>query len=253
MRDELRQDLRYGLRALRSSPAFTLTALLTLALGIGANTAILSVVRTVLLDPLPFADASRIVRVYHANPSNGIARGTISEPDFLDWTRSSQTAETMGGFWYVDGLSGIDLTGTGNPERLSSALVTDGFFQTLGAPPLFGRTLTSRDHVPGRDRVVVISHGLWARRFGSDRAIVGRSVTLNKEPFEVVGVMPAAFTYPAGRRIDVWIPLSYFGPDKIGRVRAARFLAVIARLKPGVTEGQFRNELSGMAEGLSRE
>ena len=99
----------------------------------------------------------------------------------------------------------------------------------------------------------MISHGLWTRRFAADPSIVGRSVTLNHEPFEVVGVMPAVFTYPAGRRIDAWIPLSYFGPDQIGRVRAARFLAVIARLKPGVAEAQFRSELSGVAERLSRE
>lgn len=253
MFDEFRQDLRYGVRALRGSPAFTLTALLTLALGIGANTAIFSAVRAVLLEPLPFADPDRIVRAYHANPANGVARGTVSEPDFLDWRQSSRTADAMGGFWYVDGLSGIDLTGTGNPERLSSTLVTDGFFQTLGSRPLLGRTLIGDDHTPGRNRVVVISHGLWTRRFGADPSIVGRSVTLNKEPFEVVGVMPAAFTYPAGRRIDVWIPLSYFGPDQIGRVRAARFLAVIARLKPGATEAQLRDELSGIAERLARD
>src|SRR5215208_1729057 len=253
MLDELRQDLRYAVRALRSSPAFTLTALLTLALGIGANTAIFSVIRTVLLEPLPFAEARRIVRVYHANPSSGVVKGPISEPDFLDWRRSSRMAETMGGFWHVDGLSGIDLTGTANPERLSSALVTDGFFQTLGSPPLFGRTLLRDDHIAGRNRVAVISHGLWTRRFGADPSIVGRSVTLNKEPFEVVGVMPAAFTYPADRRIDVWIPLSYFGPDQIGRVRAARFMSVIARLKPGAAEPQLREELSAIAERLSRE
>jgi MacB-like periplasmic core domain len=182
MLDELRQDLRYGVRALWSSPAFTLTALLTLALGIGANAAIFSVVRTVLLAPLPFPEADRIVRTYHVNPSNGVARGTVSEPDFLDWKRASQTAETMGGFWYEDGLSGIDLTGIGNPERLSSTLVTDGFFETLGSRALFGRLLIADDHVPGRNRVVVISHGLWTRRFGADPSIVGRSITLNKEP-----------------------------------------------------------------------
>ena len=253
MLDELRQDLRYALRGLRTSPAFTLTALLTLALGVGANAAIFSVVRAVLLEPLPFADADRLVRVYHANPSNGLAKGTISEPDFLDWRRSSRVAETMGGFFFVDGLSGIDLTGTGNPERLSSTLVTDGFFQTLGTRPLFGRTLAADDHVPGRNRVVVVSHGLWTRRFGADPAIVGRAVTLNQEPFEVVGVMPATFTYPAGRRIDAWIPLSYFGPDQIGRVRAARFLAVVARLRPGGAEPQLREELSAISERLSRE
>ena len=136
MFDQLRQDLRYGLRALRNSPSFTAVALLTLAIGIGANTAIFSVVRAVLLEPLPFADPDRIFRLYHANPSNSIVRGTVSEPDFLDWKRAAQTVETMGGFWYVDGLSGIDLTGVGNPERLTSTLVTDGFFQTLGSPPL---------------------------------------------------------------------------------------------------------------------
>ena len=253
MIDELRQDLRYALRALWRSPAFSLTALLTLALGIGANAAIFSAVRTVLLEPLPFTAPDRIVRAYHANPANGIVRGVVSEPDFLDWTRTRRTAETMGAFWHVDGMSGVDLTGTGTPERLSSTLVTDGFFQTLGTRPLFGRTLIGDDHVAGRNRVVVLSHGLWTRRFAADPSIVGRSVTLNQEPFEVVGVMPAGFTYPAGRRIDVWIPLSYFGPDQIGRARGARFLAVIARLKPGVTEAQFRSDVSGIAERLSRQ
>jgi predicted permease len=240
-------------RALRSAPAFTATALLTLALGIGANAAVFSIVRTVLLEPLPFADADRIVRVYHANPAAGIDRGPVSEPDFLDWKRTSVLHDAMGGFWHVDGMSGIDLTGVGNPERLSAALVTDGFFQTLGSVPRLGRTLIAADDVPGRNRVAVISHGLWTRRFGADPSIVGRAVTLNKEPFEIVGVMPAAFTYPAGRRIDVWIPLSYFGPDQIGRGRGSRFLAVIARVKPGTSEAQFRSEMAGIAERLSRE
>jgi predicted permease len=250
---DLWQDLRYAARTLRQQPGFTAAALLTLALGIGANTAVFSVVRTVLLEPLPFPDANRIVRVYHANPSNGIDRGRVSEPDFLDWKRATRTAETMGAFWYVDGLSGLDLTGVGNPERLSATLVTDGFFQTLGSGALLGRTFLAADHVPGRDRVVVISHGLWVRRFGADASIVGRSVTLNKTPFQVVGVMPPAFTYPADQRVDAWIPLSFFGPDNIGRARGSFFLAVVARLKPGVTEAQLRNELSGVAERLSRE
>jgi putative ABC transport system permease protein len=251
--DELRQDLRYGVRALWNAPAFAATAIVTLAVGIGANAAIFSAVRTVLLDPLPFSEPDRIVRVYHANPANAVVRGVVSEPDFLDWKRASRTAATIAGFWYVDGMSGIDLTGTGNPERLSSTLVTDGFFETLGARPLLGRTLIDDDQVAGRNRVAVISHGLWTRRFASDPSIVGRSITLNKDPFEVVGVMPADFTYPAGRRIDVWIPLSYFGPDQIGRGRAARFMAVIARLKPGITEVQFRNEVSAIAERLSQQ
>jgi predicted permease len=253
MIDDLLQDLRYGARALRSAPGFTVAALLTLALGIGANTAIFSVVRAVLLEDLPFRDPQRIIRVYHADPQNDILQGAVSEPDFLDWRRAAQTAETMAGFWYADGLSGLDLTGGGNPERLAATLVTDGFFETLGRSPLLGRTLRAEDQVAGRNRVVVFSHGLWTRRFGADPSIVGRTVTLNGQAFEVVGVMPPEFTYPAPRQLDAWIPLSFFGPDDIGRSRGAHFMAVIARLKPGMTEGQLRGELATVAERLSRE
>jgi predicted permease len=253
MIDDLLQDLRYGARSLRSAPGFTVAALLTLALGIGANTAIFSVVRAVLLEQLPFRDPERIIRVYHANPKNDILQGSVSEPDFLDWRRAANTAESMGGFWYADGLSGVDLTGSGNPERLAVTLVTDGFFETLGRSPLYGRTLTPEDQLAGRNRVVVFSHGLWTRRFGADAAIVGRTVTLNGQPFEVVGVMPPDFTYPAQRQLDAWIPLSFFGPDDIGRSRGAHFLAVIARVKAGTTEAQLRSELTTMAERLSRE
>ena len=152
---------------------------------------------------------------------------------FDDWRRASQLAETVGGFWYVDGLSGIDLTGIGTPERLSSALVTDGFFETLGTPPQLGRTLRAEDHFTGRNRVAVISHGLWTRRFGADPAIVGRSVTLNKEPFDVVGVMPASFTYPAGRRIDM-LKISY-SPD-LARYSPANVLRLLI-LKTEIERG----------------
>lgn len=186
MLEELRQDLRYALRSLRSSPGFTATALLTLALGIGANTAIFSVVRGVLLGDLPFREPDRIVRVWHAQPGGGIEKGTVSEPDFIDWRAQSQRAQSMGAYFFADGLSGVDLTGAGNPERLSAALVTDGFFQTLGTSPLRGRALAPEEHVPGRNRVAVISNGFWTRRFGADASLVGKSITLNGEPFQVV-------------------------------------------------------------------
>ena len=253
MLDDIRQDLRYGVRSLWRSPGFTAAALVTLALGIGANAAIFSVVRAVLLEPLPFRDPGAIVRIYHASPSNGIAQGAVSEPDFLDWRAASRTAQSMGGYWHAEGLSGVDLTGTGHPERLATTLVTYGFFETLGAHPLLGRTLTDADQVAGRNRVVVFSHGLWTRRFGGDPSILGRAVTLNGQPFQVVGVMPPGFTYPAEQSLDAWIPLSFFGPDDIGRSRGAHFLAVIARLKPGATESQIRAELSGVAERLSHD
>jgi predicted permease len=253
MLDELGQDLRYAVRALRRSPGFTLTALVTLALGIGANTAIFSVVRGVLLDPLPFDSPARIARVWHVNPSTGMSRGAVSEPNFLDWRKESRLTEAMGGFFHAEGLTGVDLTGQGEPQRLTAALVTDGFFETLRTPPLLGRTLLPEDNVPGKDRVAVLGHGIWTSRFGADRAIVGKSITLNGQQFVVAGVMPPSFTYPADRALDVWIPLSFFGPDAIGRERSKGFLAVIARMKPGVTEPQLHTELAAVAARLARE
>ena len=250
MLDELRQDLRYAVRSLRSAPGFTAVALLTLALGIGANTAIFSVVRGVLLEPLPFRDADRLVRVWHAQPSGGVEQGAWSEPDFLDIRAETKVAQSVGGFFFADGLVGVDMTGRGNPERLNTALVTDGFFQTLGTNALIGRTLLPEEHVPGR-HAVVLSHGLWTRRFGSDPSIVGQTITLNDAVFQVVGVMPPGFIYPANQSIDGWIPLAFFGPDNIGRVRGAHFLQAFARLKPGATESQLRTELSGIAQRLA--
>ena len=250
--DELSQDLRYAFRALRRSPGFTLTALLTLALGIGANTAIFSVVRGVLLEPLPFNGPERIARVWPANPSTGIARGALSEPNFLDWRRESRLTESIGGFFFSEG-TGIDLTGEGAPQRLRAALVTDGFFETLGTPALVGRSLLPEDNVPGKDRVAVLGHGVWTTQFGADRAIVGRSITLNGDQFVIAGVMPASFTYPADRVIDVWIPLSYFGPEQIGRERNKGFLEVIARMKPGATVEQLHTELAAISVRLAAE
>ena len=251
--DELKQDLRYALRSLRVSPGFTATALLTLALGIGANTAIFSVVRGVLLEPLPFPQADRIVRVWNVNRAQGIERGPLSEPDFIDWRTRNKLAESMGGYFFADGQIGLDLTGKGNPERISAALVTDGFFRTLGTRALLGRTFVADEHVPGRDRAVVISHGLWTRRFGGDPSLLNTTLTLNGQPFVVVGIMPPGFTYPADQTLDAWIPLSFFGPDAIGRIRGAHFLSVIARMKPGVTEGQLRTELGGIASRLTHD
>ena len=251
--DELGQDLRYAVRALRRSPGFTLTALLTLALGIGANTAIFSVVRGVLLEPLPFDSPDRIVRIWPVNPSTGIERGALSEPNFLDWRRESRLTEAMGGFFFAEGLTGIDLTGEGEPQRLKAALVTEGFFETLRTPALIGRTLLPEDNVPGKDRVAVLGHGIWSTRFGADRAIAGRSITLNGEQFVIAGVMPASFTYPADRSVDVWVPLSYFGPDDIGRERRKGFLAVIARMKPGVPVDRLHTELAAVSARLARE
>jgi len=249
--DELKQDLRYALRGLRASPGFAIVALATLALGIGANTAIFSVVRGVLLDPLPFTAPDRLVRVWNANPTDRIEKGPYSEPDFLDLRAASRLTESMGGFFFVEAQSGVDLTGTGAPERLSAALVTPGFFETLRPHPLLGRVLVEEEHRPGTSRSVVIGYGLWQRRFGGDARILNKTITLSGEPYTVVGIMRPEFTYPASQALDAWIPLSYFGPDYIGRVRGARFLSVLARLKPGVTPEQLRTEAAGIASRLA--
>jgi predicted permease len=250
--DELKQDLRYAARGLRSSPAFSLVALATLALGIGANTAIFSVVRAVLLEPLPFTAADRIVRVWHANAANGTDQGAWSEPDFLDVRNGSRLAESIGGYFFADGNMGLNLTGVGAPERVSAALVSPGFFETLRPRPLLGRNLSAEEHEVGRNRAAVIGYGLWQRRFGGDSRIVGKTIMLNREPFKVVGVMRPDFTYPAPQSLDAWIPVSYFGPEAIGRARGARFLSDLARLKPGVRPAQFRAEVVGIAAQLAR-
>ena len=250
MLEELRQDLVYALRALRSAPGFALVALLTLALGIGANTAIFSVVRGVLLSPLPFPDADRVIRVWHANQSENDLKSQVSEPDFLEWKAESTRFASLAAYWYAPGGSGADLTGVGNPERIQGAYFTPGFFETLGARAALGRTIRPEEAVVGNDRFVVLSDGLWRRRFGADRTIIGRPLTIQGDLFTVVGVMPPAFTFPADR-IDFWMPLSIMGPDAIGRQRASRFLDVFGRLGPNVTMAQARDELAALSRRIA--
>jgi len=250
MIDELKHDLMYALRTLRSAPGFALVALLTLALGIGANTAIFSVVRGVLLSPLPFPDADRVIRIWHVNPSENEGRSQVSEPDYLEWVASTKRVASMGAYWYSPGGSGADLTGNGTPERIQGAYFTPGFFETLRPRAALGRTIRSEEAVVGNDHYLVISDGLWRRRFGGDRTIIGRALTIDGIPYTVVGVMPPEFTFPADR-IDFWMPLSNMGPDAIGRQRASRFLDVIGRLAPGATIAQAHDELAAVARRTS--
>jgi predicted permease len=250
MMDELRQDLGYAWRALRSAPGFALVALLTLALGIGANAAIFSVVRGVLLRPLPFPATERLVQIWHANPEANVARSVVSEPDFLEWRQSTRGFSIMGAWWYQPGGSGANLTGLGPPERIEGAFVTPGFFQTLGTPAFLGRTIRDEEGVVGNDRYVVLSHGFWQRRFGGDVSVIGRGLTIGGEAHTVVGVMPPEFTFPADR-IDFWIPLSVLGPESIGRQRTSRFLQVLGRVAPGVTIAQAHDELAALARRIA--
>ncbi len=250
--DALVQDARYALRMLRQAPGFALVAVLTLALGIGATTSIFSVVRGVLLRPLPFAAPERLVRLWQASPSQNQARGEVSPLDFADWKARQRSFEDMGTWWYVEGMTGSNLSGDGEPQRLSSAYVSDGFFSTLGVAPLLGRALLPGEHQPGHNAVAVISHGLWQRRFGGDRGILGRGLTIDEVPTTVVGVMPAGFDFPS-ERVDLWLSDSRISESGIPRLRQVRWQAVVARLKPGVTLETARSEMNGVARQLAEE
>ncbi len=233
-------DLRYAGRGLLKSPGFTAVAVLTLALGIGANTAIFSVVDSVLLKPLPFQQPERLVQVFERT-RGGL--GTASPPNFTDWRSTSTAFEEMGAY---TGTAGA-LTGAGEPQRVAGAAVTGGFFPVLAEAPMLGRVITDADAVIGQDRVVVLSHGLWQRQFAADPRIVGRPVQLDGGDYTVIGVMPPGFEYPAGAAI--WVPLA-FTEDDLATQRGAHYLDVIARLAPGASVELASSQLRGIAQVL---
>ena len=197
----LRQDLRYAFRRLLKSPGFTITAVVTLALGIGANSAIFSVINGVLLRPLPYPEPGRLVGLFHLFEGD---RDTMSGPNFFDVKALSRTLSDAAAI----SRSRVILTGRGEPVRLDGAEVSGSLFNVLGVPALLGRTLRPGDNQPGANRhVVVLSYGLWQQRFGGDPNMIGGKIMLDGVATEVVGVMPKGFTYPAGRAL--WTPLEY--------------------------------------------
>ena len=190
------QDLKYGLRMLRKSPGFSLVAVLVLALGIGANTAIFSVVNAVLLRPLPFEEPSRIVHVWHVPPAKqfpGMTRFSVSAANYVDWQRENHVFDKMA---IYSGAS-MNLTGGGKPEFVRAAAVSSDFFGVLGTKPLLGRTFVQGEDQKGHEHEAVLTYAFWKSRFGGDRSIVGRQITMNEEPYTVVGVMGPEFMYPA--------------------------------------------------------
>jgi putative ABC transport system permease protein len=244
------RDLRYGARVLLKSPGFTLVAVLALALGIGANSAIFSVVNAVLLRPLPYSEPDRLVRVGGTSKTELI--GTFSPPDFFDWRARNTVFEGMAAY----DASSPSLTGGGEPERLNAARVSPGFFSLLRTPPALGREFLPQEEQRGQHRVAVLSHALWQRRFGGDPLVVGRKIELSGEGFEVVGVMPADFEPPQFAGLDaeppsIWVP---FAPDLSQWGRDGRSVdACIARLKPTATVEQARSEMEAIALGLQEQ
>ena len=238
----LLQDLRFGARTLLKRPGFALVAVLTLALGIGANTAIFSVVNAVLLRPLPFREAGRLFVVYET--TQAVPQDFVSVPNLEDYRAGSRSFEGFATFV----PQSVNLTGAGaEPERVVGAFVTSNFLPLLGVGPALGRAFTAEDDAQGGGQVVVLAHELWVRRFGADPSVIGRSLTFNGEPYTVVGVLPEGFRYPT-MAPDVLLPAQKWPNYKVAR--SAHNCWVVGRLKPGVTRETAEAELRAIAKHL---
>jgi putative ABC transport system permease protein len=232
------QDVRYAARSLRKSPGFTLVAAITLALGVGANTAIFSVVNTVMLRPLPFSNAGQLVRIWESNVERGWPTFATSHPNFLDWRAQAKSFQAMAA---MDNI-GLTWTSDGEAEVLQGRRVTATFLPTLQVAPILGRNfLDDEDRPGGNTRVGILAHGFWQRAFGGDAGAIGKTMTLNAQPYTIVGVLPASFRW--GDNTDMLVPLA---PDP-ARNRADHRLSVIARLADGVSLQQATSELEAMA------
>ena len=249
---DLRQDITFGLRMLRKSPGFTAVAVITLALGIGANTAIFTVINAVMLRPLPFADPDRLVRIWESNPGRGWPTFGASHPNYLDWAAQTRT------FGHMAATTGVSFTLTdgGGAERVVALAVTHGFAPVLGVTPVLGRNFQADEDRPGGNvRVVLLTYPYWQRRFAGDPGVLGRTVVLNTQPYTIIGVLPEHFAWgaqsgsssaPGG--LEMLVPLA---PDP-ARARADHRLSVIGRLRDGVSLDQAHADLEAIAKELER-
>ncbi len=245
-------QLRHAWRSLARRPTLSLVALITLGLGIGTNTAIFSIINAVLLKPLPLTDPAQLVMVWRTAPSQGLAEGLVSYPDFKDWREQSQAFAGLGAYWTFPN-GDVNVTGGTQPERVSVARITPGFFETLGVIPLHGRTFLPEESVVGNHRRAIVSYGLWRRQFGGNPALLGKNVMVNGFPYEVVGITPSgieALGGALGTDVDLWRPL--VPNDNQTGGRDARKLKVVGRLRPGVTLQQAEAELAGVASRLAQ-
>ena len=237
------RDARHALRLLLRTPAFSAIAVMTFAVGIGVNTAVFSVVDGVLLRPLPYPDAGRITMVWVDNTRERIKEDITSYPNYRDWRDQNTSYAHLAAY----SESAFALTGAGEPERLIGAGVTANFFEVMGVTPAFGRLFTAENEVEGRDAMVVISHGLWQRRFGGAADTIGRTITLSARPHEIIGIMPPELRWP--ERAELWKPLA--PPQAAKEARGSFWLPVIGRLKPGVSVQQAQAEMSGLSARMA--
>ena len=245
---DLGQDLRYGLRMLLRSPAFTVVAVLALALGIGANSAIFSVVNTLLLRPLPYKNPEALMMVWEDATHMGFPFNTPAPANYIDWRDQNTVFEAMAAM----AQKSFNLTGVGEPERFDGRRVSANLFSLLGVEPQLGRSFLPEEDKPG-SRVVILSHGVWQRRFGADPAIIGRALNLNGESYTVVGVMPRYIDMPSfeGWHDQLWVPIAFDSEEAANR--GGHYLEVIGRLKPGVTQQQVQAEMDTIAARLEQQ
>src|SRR6185436_8350582 len=227
--DALIRDIKYSVRRLRKSPVFTAIVVVTLALGIGANTAIFSVVNTVLLRALPFRDPGALVTILHSYPSLNNLEAPVSARGFKRYRDETKSFEAIA----VETGFGANLTGSGDPERVPGVRVSGDWFKVLGVPPLLGRALTRDDDEPGKEHVVVLSHGVWTRLFAASPTAIGKTIELNGETYTVVGVMPKGFYSFFTRNADLFVPLA-LTPAQFDRGYTNEYLNSTVRMKPGV-------------------
>ncbi len=242
----LKHDIKHAIRLLVRQPGVSIVAVITLALGIGANTAMFSAVDAILLRPLPYEDPDRVVMVWEKRQAEGVLDNVVAPADFVDWAKMNTVFESMAAF----APSSVDLTGVGEPVRLPAGAVSPAFFDVFKVRPFLGRTFGTEEGTVGRHRVVILGHGLWQRRFGSDAAIVGRKLLFNGVPHEVIGVVPTSFEFP-DPTIEVWAPLAFEGTAE-PLSRAVHNFFVYARMKPGVTVKQARTEMDRVGAVLSQ-
>jgi putative ABC transport system permease protein len=251
--NSLWKDIRYGMRTLLRRRGFALIALLTLALGIGANTAIFSVVSAVLLRPLPFADPERLTMVWQTWPQGNWPQLPFSHPNFTDLREQSQLFESVAA-WTSYSDTRFNLSGGPQPEQVQYACVSANLFSVLGVAPMQGRVFLADEDRLDAGRVAIISHGLWQRRFGSDQGLIGKTASFSGNSYTVVGIMPAGFVFPRfPRDAEVWVPLAN-DPNPGRRFSpGTRYLSVIARLKQGITLAQAQTEMNAIAQRIEEQ
>ncbi|HUL16360.1 MAG TPA: ABC transporter permease, partial [Terriglobales bacterium] len=244
------QDVRFGLRQLRKSPGFTATAILTLALGIGANTAIFSVVNAVLLRPLPFKQASRLVALHEGIPKLGYPKMGFSPPDLEVFEREQKSFSAIGAYQN----NPIELSGQAEPDRVTAARISASLFPMLGVEPMLGRNFTPQEDERGHN-VAILSYELWQRRYGGDPEIVGKAIEINRTPYTVIGVMGQRFEFPLrgpednGTPADLWVPMA-FTPAEMQDWGGGYFTSVVGRLRPDVTLDQASGEAETLAHAI---